>query len=30
MVSAGAITDAATVLGLLMRAGGSATGRGLH
>src|SRR5215204_73324 len=30
MVSAGAITDAATVLGLLMRAGGAATGRGLH
>jgi ADP-ribose pyrophosphatase len=30
MVSDGAITDAATVLGLLMRAGGAATGRGLH
>jgi ADP-ribose pyrophosphatase len=30
MVSAGAITDAATVLGLLLRAGGDATGRGLH
>jgi ADP-ribose pyrophosphatase len=30
MVSAGAITDAATVLGLLMLAGGAATGRGLH
>src|SRR5919112_1866480 len=30
MVSDGAITDAATVLGLLTRAGGAATGRGLH
>ena len=30
MVSTGAITDAATVLGLLMRDGGAATSRGLH